>query len=65
MKMSSAFMRIKVIFIKMVSHLIRLALKQRHKGTRKWHIKFASFINISVQRTLHFSMLLEFRDNIF
>ena len=41
MKMSSTrsfiFMKNEVIFIKMVSHL-RLALKQRHKGTRKWPI---------------------------
>ena len=39
LKMTSAcsfiFMQIKVIFIGMVSHF-RFALKQRHKGTRKW-----------------------------
>ena len=40
MKMSSAcnfiFMQIKVIFIR--GFALRLALKQRHKGTRKWPI---------------------------
>ena len=43
MKMSSAcifiFMQIKVIFIRIVFAL-RLALKQRHKGTLKWPIEF-------------------------
>ena len=44
MKMSSAcsfiFMEIKVIFVRMVSHFETktLALKQKHKGTRKWPI---------------------------
>ena len=45
MKMSSAcsfiFMQIKVIFIRMVFAL-RLALKQRHMGTRKWPINLAT-----------------------
>ena len=43
MKISSTrsffFMQIKVIFIRMVSHLDSRALKQRHKGTRKWPIR--------------------------
>ena len=47
MKMSSAcsfiFMQIKVIFIRMVSHLVSL-LKQRHKGTQKWPIARASVV---------------------
>ena len=43
MKMSSAcsfiFMQIKVIFIRLVSHIDSL-LKQRHKGNWKWPIAF-------------------------
>ena len=51
MKMCSArsfiFMQIKVSFA------LRLPLKQRHKGTRKWPIEHLTFICIKMQRLLN------------
>ena len=44
LKMSSAcsllFMQIKVVFIRTDGLAVRLAVKQRHKGTRKWPIQY-------------------------